>query len=145
MMREAGYWPTRQLQVLNWGAFNHASYAPQFRSCNYNLIVALPVGQYRILNFDLWYKYMGNTWVATYMIISCISRVRHVITISVVLKFWTMVERWALFTPTEVKVNCCYHSTFVAQVSKVPLYLPYLAIRLSFQCLKWQLPSRNQL
>ena len=29
--------PTNQLQDLNWGAFDHASHAPQLRSCDYYL------------------------------------------------------------------------------------------------------------
>ena len=32
-----GHGPIRQLQDLNWGAFDHASHAPQLRSCNYNV------------------------------------------------------------------------------------------------------------
>ena len=35
-----GHGPIRQLQDLNWGAFDHASHAPQLRSCNYNMPVA---------------------------------------------------------------------------------------------------------
>ena len=34
MMKE-GHGPTKELQDLNWGAFDHASHAPQLRSCNY--------------------------------------------------------------------------------------------------------------
>ena len=30
-----GHGPIRQLQDLNWGAFDHASHVPQLRSCNY--------------------------------------------------------------------------------------------------------------
>ena len=36
-MMRGGHEPIRQLQDLNWGAFNHASHAPQLRSCNYNV------------------------------------------------------------------------------------------------------------
>ena len=32
---KGGYGPTKQLQDLNWGAFDHASHAPQLRSCSY--------------------------------------------------------------------------------------------------------------
>ena len=37
-MMRGGHGPIRQLQDLNWGAFDHASHAPQLRSCNYNII-----------------------------------------------------------------------------------------------------------
>ena len=36
-MMRGGHGPIRQLQDLNWGAFDHASHAPQLRSCNYNM------------------------------------------------------------------------------------------------------------
>ena len=36
-MMRGGHGPIRQLQDLNWGAFDHASHAPQIRSCNYNV------------------------------------------------------------------------------------------------------------
>ena len=36
-MMRGGHGPIRQLQDLNWGAFDHASHAPQLRSCNYNI------------------------------------------------------------------------------------------------------------
>ena len=32
-MMRGGHGPIRQLQDLNWGTFNHASHAPQLRSC----------------------------------------------------------------------------------------------------------------
>ena len=33
-MMRGGHGPTRQLQDLNWGAFNQASHAPQLGSCS---------------------------------------------------------------------------------------------------------------
>ena len=39
LMMRVGHGPIRQLQDLNWGAFDHASHAPQLRSCNYNIHV----------------------------------------------------------------------------------------------------------
>ena len=43
-MRGGGHGPIRQLQDLNWGAFDHASHAPQLRSCNYNVHAVFPLG-----------------------------------------------------------------------------------------------------
>ena len=40
-MMRGGHGPIRQLQDLNWGAFDHASRAPQLRSYNYNVCVSL--------------------------------------------------------------------------------------------------------
>ena len=37
-MMRGGHGPIGQLQDLNWGAFDHASHAPQLRFCNYNLL-----------------------------------------------------------------------------------------------------------
>ena len=34
-MMKGGHGPTKQLQDLKWGAFDHAFHAPQLRSCNY--------------------------------------------------------------------------------------------------------------
>ena len=42
-MMRVGHGPIRQLQDLNWGAFDHASHAPQLRSCNYNVHCSMSV------------------------------------------------------------------------------------------------------
>ena len=36
-----GQWQTNK--TVNWGAFNHATHAPQLKSCNYNLQIKNPV------------------------------------------------------------------------------------------------------
>ena len=36
-MMRGDHGPVGQLQDLNWGAFDHASHAPQLRSCTYNM------------------------------------------------------------------------------------------------------------
>ena len=45
-MMKGGHRPTKQLQDLNWGAFDHASHAPQLRSCNYYLCLCVCVCVY---------------------------------------------------------------------------------------------------
>ena len=40
-MMRGSHGPIRQLQDLNWGAFDHASHAPLLRSCNYNLYLSV--------------------------------------------------------------------------------------------------------
>ena len=40
-MMRGDHGPIRQLQDLNWGAFDHASHAPQLRSCNYNMCITI--------------------------------------------------------------------------------------------------------
>ena len=53
-MMRGGHGPIRQLQDLNWGAFDHASHAPQLRSCNYNMLARL-IGSCKLyLNVKLW-------------------------------------------------------------------------------------------
>ena len=42
LMMRGGHGPTKQLQDLNWSAFNHASHALQLRSCNYYLFQSSP-------------------------------------------------------------------------------------------------------
>ena len=40
---KGGHGPTKQLQNLNWDAFDHASHAPQLKSCNYYMYVCMHV------------------------------------------------------------------------------------------------------
>ena len=37
-MMKGGHGPTKWLQDLNWGAFDHTSHAHQLRSCNYYIL-----------------------------------------------------------------------------------------------------------
>ena len=54
MMKE-GHGPTKYLQDLNWGAFDHASHAPQLRSCKYYLLDVTYIGlQYRAIKYNLY-------------------------------------------------------------------------------------------
>ena len=37
-MMKGGHGPTKLLHALTWGAFNHASHAPQVRACNHYVL-----------------------------------------------------------------------------------------------------------
>ena len=52
-MMRGGHGPIRQLQDLNWGAFDHASHAPQLRSCNYNVQLILWQANVHCMNYNM--------------------------------------------------------------------------------------------
>ena len=37
-MMKGDHGPTKLLHALTWGAFDHASHAPQVRACNYYML-----------------------------------------------------------------------------------------------------------
>ena len=53
---KGGHGPTKELQDLNWGAFDHASHAPQLRSCDYYVHVSLQylvgIGRHEVVSED---------------------------------------------------------------------------------------------
>ena len=50
----SGHGPTKNLQDLNWDAFDHAAHVPQLRSCNYVLHVHLHTYVMEYMSMDIY-------------------------------------------------------------------------------------------